>query len=597
MTRRFSPIVAAAFIIFSTFQVQAQDVKTVHGLSLFGDVKYPADFKHFDYVNPDAPKGGTVRMPAMGAFDSLNPFILKGQPAGGVGLIYDSLMSSSLDEPSTEYGLLVEKVDVPSDFSFVTFYLRPEARWHDGKPVTPEDVIWTFNTLKEKGRPIYRYYYANVVEAEKVGDRAVKFIFSEGGNRELPQIMGQLTILPKHYYEDVPFEETSLKPPLGSGPYRVAEVSPGRRLVMERVEDYWGKDLPVNVGQNNFDRYVFEYFRDTTVMFEAFKGDQYDIHVESSSKNWAIGYDFPAIKAGKVKKEELTIESAEPMQAFVLNTRRNKFSDPRVRQAFNYAFDFEWANKNLFYGQYSRVGSYFQNTEMMASGIPEGEELKLLEPFKDQLPDDLFSKPYENPKTDGSGNNRSNLRRAKQLLDEAGWTIEEGVLTGPNGEQMEVEFLLRQPNFERIVAPFIKGLERLGVKATIRTVDTSQYQNRMDKFDFDIAVGSWLQSLSPGNEQREYWSSAAADREGSRNLPGIKDPVVDALIDKIIFAKDREALVTASRALDRVLLWGHYVVPQWYTPATRLAYWNRFDHPAKPPRYSLGIPSTWWAKK
>ncbi|WP_293212932.1 extracellular solute-binding protein [Parvibaculum sp.] len=572
-----------------------------HGSSLFGELKYPPDFAHFDYVNPDAPKGGAVRYGAFGTFDSLNPFIVKGQPAAGITIIYDTLMASSMDEAASEYGLIAESVRHPKDYSSVTYTLRPQAKWHDGEPVTPEDVVWTFETLK-KSHPFYNAYYANVVKAEKTADHEVTFTFNQTGNRELPQIVGQLPVLPKHYWtgknakgEPRDFSQTTLEPPLGSGPYRVGKFSPGRSIAYERVPDYWGKDLPVNVGANNFGRIVFEYYRDTTVALEALKGDRVDFRIENSAKNWATEYDIPAVRRGDLKKEEIRSLNPAGMQAFAFNIRRDKFKDPRVREAFNWAFDFEWMNRNIFFGAYTRTDSYFANSELAAHGLPEGRELSILRQYEDELPPEIFTEPYENPKTDGSGNNRDNLRRAAALLKEAGWSIRDGKLTNEQGEVMKVEFLLDQPTFERVVAPFQQSLKKLGIEATIRTVDTPQYQNRTDNHDFDIIVDTFPQSLSPGNEQREFWSCEAAKTVGSRNSIGICDPVVEKLIDRIIYAESRAALIAASRALDRVLLFGHYVVPQWYSPNTRIAYWSRLKHPEKMPPYSTGFPTIWWA--
>ena len=586
-----------ALLLIAAGVAQAADSRTSHGLSLFGEMKYPPDFKRFDYVNPDAPKGGALRMAAIGGFDSLNPFILKGEAAAGASMIYDRLLTSSFDEAGAEYGLLAEAVEVAADFSWVIFTLRAQARWHDGKPVTPEDVVFSFNILREKGAPVYRYYYANVKSATKVRARGVRFEFDAAGNRELPLIMGQLPILPAHYWQGRDFEATTLEPPLGSGPYRIGKVESNRNITLERVKDYWGKDLAVNVGAHNFDQLVFEYYRDDTVALEAFKANNFDVRFETSAKNWATAYDFPAVKQGKVIRSGLETRNAEPMQGFLFNTRRTKFSDPDVRLAFNYAFDFEWANKNLFYGQYARSHSYFQNSELAASALPDAAELALLEPFRAQLPPEVFTTVYRPSASDGGGENRKNLREAQRLLAKAGWQVKEGVLTHTaSGEKMQVEFLLDQPNFERVVSPYVRSLERLGVKATIRMIDTAQYKNRTDAYDFDIVVGGVANSLSPGNEQREYWSAAAADRPGSRNLAGVKSPVVDALIDKIIFAENRAALIAASRALDRVLLWGHYLVPQWYAPATRAAHWNVIDYPRPTPDYNIGFPDLWWYK-
>lgn len=574
-----------------------------HGSSLFGELKYAPGFRHFDYVNPQAPKGGMLRYGAFGTFDSLNGFIVKGQPAMGLNYIYDTLMTSSLDEPASEYGLVAESVRHPKDYSSVTYTLRPQAKWHDGKPVTPDDVVWTFETLK-KSHPFYNAYYANVVKAEKTATHEVTFTFNQTGNRELPQIVGQLPVLPKHYWtgrdaEGQPrnFAETTLEPPLGSGPYRVGKVSPGRSITYERVPDYWGKDLPVNVGTYNFDEMRFEYYRDGTVALEALKGDRVDLRIENSAKNWATEYDIPPVRRGDLKKEEIRTMNPAGMQAFVFNTRRDKFKDARVREAFNWAFDFEWMNRNLFYDSYTRTGSYFANSELAARGLPEGRELAILKQHEDKLPPEIFTEVYENPKTDGSGNNRDNLRQAAGLLKEAGWTVKDGKLANEQGEVMKVEFLLDQPTFERVVAPFQQSLKRLGIEATIRTVDTPQYQNRTDNYDFDIIVDTFGQSLSPGNEQREFWGCEAAKSPGSRNTIGICDPAVEALIDRIIYATSRADLIAASRALDRVLLFGHYVVPQWYSPNTRLAYWSRLKHPEKMPPYSTGFPAIWWADK
>lgn len=571
-----------------------------HGSSLFGELKYGPDFRHFDYVNTDAPKGGEVRYGAFGSFDSLNGFIVKGQAAAGIALIYDTLMTSSLDEPASEYGLVAESVRHPKDYSSVTYTLRPQARWHDGEKITPDDVIWTFETLK-KNHPFYNAYYANVVKAEKTAAHEVTFTFNQTGNRELPLIVGQLPVLPKHYWAgktakgtERVFAETTLEPPLGSGPYRVANVSPGRSITYERVEDYWAKNLPVNAGLHNFDRIRFEYYRDTTVALEALKGDRVDFRMENSAKNWATGYEVASVRQGNLIKAEIPDENVSGMQGFAFNIRRDKFKDARVRAAFNWAFDFAWMNKNLFYGQYTRTDSYFANSELASRGLPDGRELAFLKEYEDSLPPEIFTEPYNVPKTDGSGNNRSNLRKAAQLLEEAGWTIKDGKLTDGEGNVMTVEFLLDQPTFERVVAGYQQALKKLGIEATIRTVDTAQYQRREDNRDFDIIVASFGQSLSPGNEQREFWGCDAAEAPGSRNVIGICDPVIEKLIDRVIYAESREALIAATRALDRVLLSGHYVVPHWYLSYNRLAYWSRLKHPENMPPYSTGFPAIWW---
>ena len=565
-----------------------------HGVSFFGPVRYGPDFPRFDYVNPEAPKGGTLRMAALGTFDTLNQFIVKGSPAQGVGLIYDTLMTPSYDEPGAEYGLVAQTVTMPEDRSWVEFALHPEARWHDGKPITPEDVIFSFDTLRKKGRPFYRAYYANVGKVQKTGPRSVRFTFQGTGNRELPLILGQLPVLPKHFWAKRKFEETTLKAPLGSGPYRIADVKPGRSITYARVADYWGRNLPVNIGRHNFDSLHYDYYRDDTVALEAFKAGRFDLRIETSAKNWATAYDVPPVRHGLIQRAILQTAVPEPMQAFVFNLRRPKFADPRAREAFHYAFDFEWTNKTLFFGQYQRLESYFANSELAATGTPSAAELELLAPFRDVLPPDLFTKTYQAPSTDGTGANRRNLRVAQVLLEQAGWRVQDGVLkNAKTGEPMTIEFLIFNPSFERVIAPYQRNLSRLGVQTTLRQIDVAQYQNRLNEFDFECIVGSFPQSLSPGNEQRAYWGSEAADRPGSENLAGIKDPVVDALVDKIIFAKDRESLVTATHALDRVLLWRRYMVPQWYMDGTRLAFWNRFAFPPTP-KYDTGLPDLWW---
>ena len=572
-----------------------------HGVSLFGELKYAPGFKHFDYVNPQAPKGGEVRYASIGTFDSLNPYIVKGQTAAGLALIYDTLLEPSLDEPGAEYGLIAESISYPEDFSSATFTLRKTARFHDGKPVTAEDVIWTFQTLT-KLNPFYKAYYANIVKAEALGGNKVRFIFSGKGNRELPQITGQLPVLPKHYWASKDakgrardISQTTLEPPVGSGPYRIAEIVAGRTIVYERVKDYWASDLPVKIGTDNFDRVRFDYYGDPTIALEAFKADRVDFRLENSAKAWATAYDIAAVKDGRIKIEKIRTQNAAGMQGFAFNIRREMFRDARVREAFNWAFDFEWQNKNIFYDQYTRTNSYFANSGLASSGVPQDLELQMLEPFRDRLPPALFTTAYTNPVTDGSGNNRANLRRAGELLDAAGWKIVNSArMNEKTGKPMEVEFLLADPAFERVVAPYRQSLERLGIKVTLRSVDTAQYQNRVDNRAFDIIVASFPQSLSPGNEQRDFWSCDSAKLPGSRNVIGICDPAIEKLIDRVIFAKSREELVAATHALDRVLLWGHYVVPQWYLPYERVAYWARLAHPAAMPPYSIGFPSLWW---
>lgn len=571
-------------------------VEPAHGVAMHGDVKYPPDFTHFEYVDPDAPKGGTMTYSAIGTFDSLHPYILRGQPAAGLGVLVETLTRRSNDEAFTEYGLLAESIEMPEDRTWVAFTLRPEARWHDGEPVTVDDVIWSLETLKTKGHPFYRAYYANVVSAREEGERRVVFEFDGGINRELPLIVGQMPILPRHYWETRDFEASTLEPPLGSGPYRVARVDPGRSITYERVEDYWGADVPVNRGRFNFDTIRYEYFRDSNVALEAFKAGQYDFRVENTARLWATAYTGPGIDAGLIRREEISDESGTGMQGYVFNTRRAIFEDPLVRRALAYAFDFEWSNKTLFFDQYARSYSYFSNTELAATDLPDERELAMLEPFRDQLPPEVFTAVYTPPSTDGSGELRGNLRTAFELLQEAGWEVDRAtrkLVHAETGRPMRFEILLVNPAFERITGPFLRNLERLGIDATMRTVDTAQYQNRMDAFDFDMAVSVWGQSLSPGNEQRDFWSCEAAATSGSRNLAGICDPVVDAMIERVIQAEDREELVAATRALDRVLLKGHYVIPHWYSPVTRVAYWDKFARAPIDPRYGLDL-NAWW---
>lgn len=567
-----------------------------HGIAMHGDLKYGPGFTHFDYTNPGAPKGGTIVSEASGSYDSFNPFVLRGQAAGGIGLIYDTLTEHAQDEPFSEYGLLAENIEMPADRSWVAFTIRPEAGWHDGRPVTAEDVVWTFNTLVEKGAPFFRAYYGDVIEVKATSERRVLFVFEDGvTNRELPLILGQLTVLPKHWWDGRDFNEPLLDAPLGSGPYRIKTFDTGRSITYERVEDYWGRDIPVMKGRWNADVIRYEYFRDRDVATEAFKAGTFDLRQENSSKRWATAFDFPARTAGMVVKEEVPHQNVAGMQGFVFNTRRPVFQDRKVRQAIGYAFDFEWTNKALMYDAYTRTDSYFDNSELGSTGLPAGAELALLEPYRDRLPPELFTTEFTVPRTDGSGNPRQNLRTGLKLLREAGWSAQDGVMRNAEGQVLGFEILLvTQSGMERIALPFAANLEKLGIRATVRNVDPAQYQNRVRDFDFDMIVGSFGQSQSPGNEQRDFWSSALADVPGSRNVIGIKDPVVDALVEKVIQAPDRAALVAATRALDRVLLWGFYAVPHFHSESYRLIYWNKFGKPAVAPKYGLGYPDTWW---
>jgi len=575
-----------------------------HGLSLFGELKYPAGFKNFDYVNPAAPQGGAVRQIAIGTFDNFNRVIagVKGNLAMGVELFTETLTSSALDEVSTEYGLLAEAVSFPDDYSSVTYRLRANARWHDGKPVSAEDVIFSFETFKAND-PGLGAYYRHVVKAEKTAEREITFTFDGPGNRELPQIVGQLPVLAKHWWQGTDksgnkrdVTQTTLEPPLGSGPYRLKEFQPGHSLVYEKAADYWGKDLNVVIGTRNFQTLRYEYFRDADVALEAFKADQVDWRTENSAKNWATAYDFPAARDKRVVLEEFPIRNFGIMQAFAFNIRRDKFKDPRVRRAFNYALDFEEMNKQLFFGQYKRIGSYFEGTELACSGLPEGKELEILQTVKDQVPTELFSKPYSNPAGGGQDAIRNNLREALALMRDAGYEIRDTKLVNvKTGEHLSVEFLVSQPAFERVVLFYKPSLERLGVTVNVRTIDSSQYENRLRQWDYDIITASWGESLSPGNEQRDFWGSAAADQPGSRNSVGIKNPAIDKLIERVIFTKDRDDLVAATKALDRVLLWNFYVVPQWTYGKVRSARWDRFAHPDTMPKYGNGaFPTIWW---
>jgi microcin C transport system substrate-binding protein len=574
-----------------------------HALSLFDDIKYPADFKQFDYVNASAPKGGLLRLLEVGTFDNFNLVVagLKGSLAGGVGLIYETLTNQSLDEISTAYGLLAEGAAYPDDRSYVIYRLRADARWHDGKPVTPADVIFSFEAFKTNS-PMFSAYFRHIVKCEQAGERDVKFTFDAPGNRELPSITGQLTVLPKHWWEGTDAQgrkrdvtATTLEIPLGSGPYRIKSFEAGRSVLLERVKDYWGERLPLNIGQNNFDQIRYDFFRDDTVAREAFKADQLDWILERSAKEWATAYDFPAVREKRVIKERFPVRNVGRMQGFAFNLRRPLFADVRLRQAFNFAYDFEEMNRQLSAGEYTRDNSYFEGTELASSGLPQGKELEILETVRDKVPPEVFTTPYRNPVGGNAEALRKNLREASRLLKEADFTIRDHKLVDPKGQPVSVEFLCRDQGDERIVLFYKPNLERLGITVNVRTVDDVQYQNRLRSFDFDITTVLWAQSLSPGNEQRDFFGSQAADRPGSRNIPGIKNPAVDALIERIIFAHDRAELVAACKAMDRVLLWNFYVVPQFTYGFQRYARWDRFSHPDPLPKYGIsGFPTLWW---
>ena len=592
-----------AATLVATAWTNAQALGTrgpAHAIAMHGEPKYGPDYTHFDYVNRDAPKGGNVVLGSIGTFDSFNGFIIKGTTAAGLGLMYESLMVGSLDEAFTSYCHLCETIDVPDDRSSIEFTLREDGRWHDGQPITVDDVIWTFETLREKGAPFYRSYYKNVVAVEQTGERSVKFSFEETTNMELPLIMGQLTVLPKHYWADKEFGDTTMDPPLGSGAYRIAEFDPGRSITYERVADYWGQDVPTGAGMHNYDQVRFEYYRDTTVALVAFTSGDIDYRAENSSKNWATAYDTPARQSGLLHTAEVPDQNTKGMQGYVFNMRRPMFQDRRVRQAIGYAFDFEWSNATLFYNAYTRSDSYFDNSELSSFGkfedLPaDAEERQILERYRGRMPEEVFTEEFAPPRSDGPGGIRANLRAASQLLEEAGWLIRDGKrVNAETGEELTFELVHTSPTSERIALPFARGLERLGITAEVRTIDPSQYINRMDNFDFDMTTQVWGQSLSPGNEQRDYWGAESADVPGTRNTANIKDPVIDELIELVIAAPSRESLIQRTRALDRRLLWGHYVVPHFHVAHQRLAYWDKFGLPDVVPMRGTSF-WTWWA--
>jgi len=561
-------------------------------LAIIGKPALPSGFKNFPWVNPDAPKGGEVALAAVGTFDNFNPFILRGTP-GPVGSVFETLTTLNVDEPFSAYGHLAETIEVPTDRSWVAFDLRPEAYFSDGTPVTAADVAWTFNTLRDQGRPLYRQYYAGVDHVEVDGPRRVVFRLKPGDNRELPLILGELPVLPEHWWKGRDFAAPLTDPPLGSGPYRVGSFTFGRTLTMERVPDYWGRDTPTGKGLNNFDRVRTEYYRDPTVALEAFKAGQADWRSELGSKVWATGYDFPAVRQGLVIKAALPTHLPTGIQGYAMNTRRPMFADRRVREGLAQAFDFEWTNKNLLYSLNTRTSSYFGSSDFASSGLPGSDELALLQPFRDKLPPDLFAKPFALPATDGSGNNREGLRRALALLQQGGWTLHDRRMVDAQGKQMRFEILLDQPAFEGITLPYADQLRRLGIDVSVRTVDPAQYQHRLDNFDFDMTIDVFPESDSPGNEQFDFWSCAARDAPGSNNAMGVCDPAVEALIHKIVAAQDKPQLLAATRALDRVLLWSWYLVPQWHRDTVWIAYWDRFGQPGKPIRTGVDF-NSWW---
>ncbi len=573
-----------------------------HATSLIGDPKYPPGFKHFDYVNPEAPKGGIVRLSDMGSFDTFNPILPQGEPASGLGLLYETLTTNSEDEVSTEYGALAEASTYPKDYSSVTFRMNPRAKWQDGTPVTAEDVVWSFNKQKELS-PSLANYYANVTKAEVTAPGEVTFTFDQAGNRELPKIMGQLLVLPQHWWEGTDasgnkrdISKSTLEPPLGSGPYRIKSFEAGRSITYERVPDYWAKNEGFAVGQNNFDSIRYEYFADTTAQFEAFKGDTFDWWNENLALRWQQGYDFPAVKDGRVIKETFDnpYRNSGIMVGFVPNLRLPVFQNAALREAINAAFDFEELDKLRFFGQYERINSYFYGTPLASSGLPEGKELEILNSVKDLVPPSVFTTPYTNPVSGDPQKLRANLKISVDLLNSAGYRLSGNQLLDPNGQPVAFEILLNGPTLEPVATSFANNLKKIGITATLRTVDSAQYIERVQKRQFDMIYTGWAQSLSPGNEQRDFWGSASATQEDSRNYAGIADKGVDALIDKIIFAPDRDTLVAATHALDRVLLANHYLVPSYTLRKARIARWDRFSHPERLPEYSIGFPGTWW---
>lgn len=571
-----------------------------HGVSLIGELKYPEGFAHFDYVDPAAPKGGVARLSAFGSFDTFNALSDKGE-AAPTGLVYETLLTQPLDETSTSYGLLAEAFSYPDDYSSVTYRLDAAAKWHDGQPVTPEDVVWSFEKAKELNK-FLQSYYANVTKAEVTGELEVTFTFNQTGNKELPMIVGEFPILPKHWWEGTDasgkprdISASTLEPPMGSGPYQLAAFNAGSSLTFKRVEDYWGKDKPVRVGTWNFDEIRYEYFRDTDVAFEAFKADQFDYWSENRAARWATGYDFPAAQQGKVLRERYAgpMSDSGLMVGFIYNLRKPKFQNEKVREALNYGFDFEQLQKTLFYGEYGRIDSFYYRTELASSGLPAGEEQEILNAIKDQIDPEIFTTPYTNP-VGGAENLRSNLSKANQLLIDAGYPLNGNTRVTPEGEPFTIEILLDGPTIEPVAENLVTNLGRLGITVTIRSADSAQFEERLNNRDFDMVYQGWGQTLSPGNEQRDFWGSIAADTPNSRNYSGIKDPAIDALIEKLVVSDDRETLIATTRALDRVLLSKHLLIPSYAAVDERVAHWDRFGRPAELPKYSVGFPTVWW---
>lgn len=594
----FLKLLMALSLSFYSSSSWTSELIRSHAVAMHDEPKYADNFTHFDYTSLDAVKGGSITLHEIGTYDSLNGFIAKGTPAASLGLLYDTLTVGSADEPFTQYGLLAETIEYPKDRSWVIFHLNRKARFHDNQPVTADDVKFTFELLTTKGNPFYSFYYADVADVQVIDTYSVRFNFKSSSSKEMLLIIGQLPVLPKHFWAEREFDKSTLELPLGSGPYKIESVDPGRSISFTRVKDYWARDLPTQKGFYNFDRIRYDYYRDDVVALEAFKAGEYDFRLERVSKLWATAYKSDALTSGKIKKIEVDHENPTGMQGFIFNLRNPQLQDLALRQAMTLAFDFEWTNKNLFYNAYKRTLSFFSNSELASSGLPSSEELKLLEPHRNELPAQLFSQPFSLPVSSGTDHNRKYLRKAKQLLDSANYKVINNQLISPKTHTpVELEFLLYDPSFERVANPFIQSLKKLGITVKLRVVDTSQFINRRRSFDFDMISHVIGQSLSPGNEQREFWHSDAADIEGSRNLIGIKNPVVDDLVDQIIKAETRPQLVTASRALDRVLLNNYYVIPHWHINHHRLAYWDKFQKPDIDPRYDSGFDiglMTWW---
>jgi microcin C transport system substrate-binding protein len=582
------------FILFILFAFCSEGFcLTAHGVALNGDVKYKKGFDHFDYVNPDAPKQGVLKRASVGTFDSLNPFVLKGTSAAGLSYVFENLCVQSEDEPFSMYGLIAETITIPESNKYVEFKINEKARFHDGEKITPEDVVFTFNTLIEKGIPTYRKYYEDVLNAEKISENKVRFNFKSGDNPELPLIVCQLPVLPKHYYKDKEFE-AGLDMPMGSGPYKVKDFKPGKFITYERDENYWGKDLPVNKGMYNFNKIIFDYYRDEMVALQAFKSGEYDFRIENTAKSWATAYTGPPFENGEILKEEIPHKNSTGMQGFVFNLRKEKFNNRNLRKALTLAFDFDWINKNLFYGQYKRSESYFSNSELASKGLPSKEELEILKPYKGKVPDEVFKKEFSLPETENRKKARLYLRKAAEILDEEGYGVKNGKrINKKTGKPLEFSILLSNPAFERIALNYKQSLEKLGIALEIRRVDNTQYYNRIKTFDYEMITAVFPQSLSPGNEQRYFWGSRSAEIPGSRNYCGIKNPVIDDLIEKLISAKGRQNLVNHVKALDRILLWNYYLVPHWYIDYFRVSYKKDVTHPETTPDYGLGLDS-WW---